>query len=143
MTTASDVVAEALEWKGTPFVWQASLKGVGADCKGLILGVARELGMPEATSLYAAISDYGRVVPVRLLLKGLAATFERAADPQPGDVLVMTMGGSPQHLGFHAGGDVIHTYNNGPRRVISSRLASVQRAWPIHSAWRFPSLADG
>lgn len=143
MTTAADVVAEARSWKGTPFVWQASLKGVGADCKGLIWGVARELGLPEASSLYAAIADYGRVVPVPLLLKGLSATFERATVPQPGDVLLMKMGGQPCHLGFHAGDQVIHTYNNGPRKVITSRFAAVARAWPIHSAWRFPSLADG
>jgi cell wall-associated NlpC family hydrolase len=143
MVTAADVVAEARDWKDTPFVWQASLKGVGADCKGLIWGVARELGLPEAASLYAAIANYGRVVPVPLLLKGLAATFARADDPQPGDVLLMSMGGQPCHLGFHAGDDVIHTYNNGPKRVISSRRAAVERAWPIHSAWRFPSLTDG
>lgn len=141
--TPADLVAEARTWVGTPFVWQASLKGVGADCKGLIWGVARELGLPEASSVYAAVADYRRVVPVPLLLKGLAATFTRAPDPQSGDVLLMTMGGQPCHLGFHAGDAVIHTYNNGPRRVITSRLAAVASVWPIHSAWRFPSLADG
>jgi cell wall-associated NlpC family hydrolase len=142
MTTGSDVVLAARSWLGVPFQWQQSNR-FGCDCKGLIVGVARELGLPEAASLYAAIADYGRAVPVPLLLRGLAATFTRANEPRPGDVLLMTMGGSPCHLGFHAGDRVIHTYNNGPRRVITSRLAAIANVWPIHSAWRFPSLADG
>lgn len=140
MTTASDVVAEAMTWKGTPFHWQASLKGVGADCKGLIVGVARELGLPEAASLYAAMADYGWRVPVAVLKRGLAETFDRTDDPRAGDVLLLTLGGSPQHLAIHAGEVVIHTYNAGPKRVITSPMSVIRRAWPLDSAWRFRSL---
>lgn len=140
MTTAADVVAEAWEWRGTPFHWQASLKQVGADCKGLVAGVARELGLPEAASLYAAIADYGPRVPVALLKRGLAETLVRVDDPQPGDVLLMTIGGKPQHLGIHAGDKVIHTYNGGPKQVIDTRLLVALRVWPLDSAWRFASL---
>lgn len=138
--TPADLVAEARSWVGTPFVWQASLKGVGADCKGFLAGALRNLGLPEGDGLYARMADYGPRVPVPLLLKGLAETLHRTAESQDADILLMTMGGSPCHLGFRAGDQVIHTYNNGPRRVIASRLASVMRAWPIHSAWRIPSL---
>lgn len=140
MTTAADVLAEARSWLGTPFVWQASLKGVGCDCKGFVAGALRGLGLPEGDGLYARIADYGPRVPVPLLLKGLAETLERTEHPQPGDILLLRMGGLPCHLGFHAGDQFIHTYNNGPRRVIASRLAAVERTWPIHSAWRIPSL---
>ncbi len=140
MTTGVDVVTEAREWLRTPFVWQASLKGVGADCKGLVVGVARSLGLPEGDSLYAAIGDYGFKVPVGLLKTGLAATLTQVREPEPGDVLLLTMGGSPQHLGIHAGEHLIHTYNGGPKQVIATRLSAALRAWPLHSAWRFPSL---
>jgi NlpC/P60 family putative phage cell wall peptidase len=140
VTTAADIVAEAEAWLGTPFHWQASLKGVGCDCKGLIWGVARELGLPEAASLYAQIADYGARVPVETLLAGLQATLTRTAFAQPGDVLLFRMAGRPQHLGLHAGDRVIHTYNGGPRRVISTHLAAPARPWPLHSAWRFGSL---
>lgn len=140
MTTAAEVVAEARAWLGTPFHWQASLKGVGADCKGLVAGVARALGLPEGDSLYAGIGDYGFKVPVALLKEGLAATLTRTAFAAPGDVLLLTMAGSPQHLGIHAGEHVIHTYNGGPKQVIATRLTAALRAWPLDSAWRFPSL---
>jgi NlpC/P60 family putative phage cell wall peptidase len=138
--TPADLVTEARSWLGTPFHWQASLKGVGCDCKGLIWGVARALGLPEADSRFAGIADYGRRVPVPTLLRGMAATFDRVTDPAPGDVLLFVMAGQPQHLGIHAGEHVIHTYNGGPGRVIETRLNPPRRPWPLHSAWRFRSL---
>lgn len=138
--TRADLVAAARGWIGTPFRWQASLKGVGADCKGLVWGVARELGLPEAASVHAAVADYGAVVPVAALRRGLAETLARTPFAEPGDVLLLTIRGAPQHLAIHAGAALIHTYNGGPRQVIASPLAPALRLWPLHSAWRFPSL---
>ena len=50
-----DVVAAARSWIGTPYRHQASLKGVGCDCLGLVRGVWREvLGEePEAVPAYS------------------------------------------------------------------------------------------
>lgn len=140
--TGADIVAEARSWLGTAFHWQASLKGVGADCKGLVWGVARELGLPEAQSLYASTADYGAKVPAALLKRGLGETFLRVADPRPGDVLLMKPGGVAQHLAIHAGETVIHTYSTGPRCVVETPIRAALRAWPLDSAWRFPSLED-
>lgn len=144
MATAGDFVAEAQAWIGTPFHWQASVKGVGCDCKGLVAGVARALGLPEAEGLYARMADYGADgrVPVSTLLRGMAETLTRTPVARPGDVLLFRMSGQPQHMGVHAGDHVIHTYNGGPRRVIATRLALPARPWPLHSAWRFPSLEE-
>ncbi len=54
MTTAEKIVAEARQWIGTPYHHQASLKGVGCDCLGLIRGVWRALygDEPEALPPY-------------------------------------------------------------------------------------------
>lgn len=41
------IVAEARAWLGTPYRHQASLKGVGADCLGLVRGVWRAVVGPE------------------------------------------------------------------------------------------------
>ena len=43
MTIAEHIVTEARGWIGTPYHHQASLKGVGCDCLGLIRGVWRGL----------------------------------------------------------------------------------------------------
>lgn len=42
-----DVVAAARQWLGTPYHHQASLRGVGCDCLGLVRGVWRDLLGPE------------------------------------------------------------------------------------------------
>lgn len=49
------IVAEARSWIGTPYRHQASLKGVGCDCLGLVLGVWRVLygDLPEPVPPYA------------------------------------------------------------------------------------------
>ena len=50
------IVASARAWIGTPYRHQASVKGVGCDCLGLVRGVWRDcLGPePEAAPPYAA-----------------------------------------------------------------------------------------
>ena len=52
--TRAAIVAEALSWVGTPYRHQASLKGVGCDCLGLIRGVWRAFygGEPETMPAY-------------------------------------------------------------------------------------------
>jgi NlpC/P60 family putative phage cell wall peptidase len=44
MVTRETIVAAARSWFGTPYHHQASVKGVGSDCLGLIRGIWRELG---------------------------------------------------------------------------------------------------
>ena len=41
--TRAGIVAEARGWIGTPYHHQASLRGIGADCIGLVRGVYRDL----------------------------------------------------------------------------------------------------
>ena len=53
---AERVVEAAMTWLGTPYRHQASRKGVGCDCLGLVRGVWRELygAEPEDPGPYAA-----------------------------------------------------------------------------------------
>ena len=45
--TRAAIVAVAQSWIGTPYHHQASLRGVGCDCLGLLRGVWREVIGPE------------------------------------------------------------------------------------------------
>jgi NlpC/P60 family putative phage cell wall peptidase len=49
------IIAIARSWIGTPYVHQASVKGVGCDCLGLLRGIWRELrgDEPEDVPPYA------------------------------------------------------------------------------------------
>ncbi len=51
---AQKIVAEARAWIGTPYRHQASLKGIGCDCLGLLRGVWRAVlgSEPEAPPPY-------------------------------------------------------------------------------------------
>jgi len=53
---AGRIVAEALQWVGTPYRHQGARRGVGCDCLGLVMGVWREVygDMPEQPGPYAA-----------------------------------------------------------------------------------------
>ena len=76
---AERIVAEALEWVGTPYRHQGSLKGVGCDCLGLVRGVWQAVyGVePEAPGPYAA--DWAEATGEDRLLTGPEAGITRDA----------------------------------------------------------------
>lgn len=56
--TRDDILRAARGWIGTPYRHQASLKGVGCDCLGLVRGVWRETIGPEPAQLPAYSPDW-------------------------------------------------------------------------------------
>jgi len=84
------IVAEARAWLGTPYRHQASLKGIGCDCLGLVRGVWRALyaDEPEAAPPYAP--DWAEATGREALAE--AARRHLVEVPggafQPGDVLL-------------------------------------------------------
>lgn len=93
METDSAIVTAARGWIGTPYRHQASLKGVGCDCLGLLRGVWRELygAEPEAVPPYGP--DWADAAGTESLRDGLARHL--AAVPLdrivPGDVVLFRM----------------------------------------------------
>jgi NlpC/P60 family putative phage cell wall peptidase len=84
------IIAEAASWIGTPYHHQASLKGVGADCLGLVRGLWRALYGPEP----APVPPYGQDAGDggEALLEGLRAHLaEGALEPVPGDLLLFRL----------------------------------------------------
>jgi cell wall-associated NlpC family hydrolase len=135
------IAAEAATWKGTPFRWGQSVKGVGCDGKGLVQGVARELGFPEAETFYAKVSHYrdDRPVPYALLKEGMAAVFDRADTIQPGDVLLLKEMGKAQHLAIAISETrLVHARGKGDKEwVAENRIASLLKLCPLDSVWRW------
>ena len=56
--TRPRIVALARDWLGTPYHHQASLRGVGTDCVGLVRGIWRELYGTEAEAAPAYTRDW-------------------------------------------------------------------------------------
>jgi NlpC/P60 family putative phage cell wall peptidase len=88
--TRSHIVTLARQWLGTPYHHQASLKGVGTDCVGLIRGIWRELLGPEPQALPAYTRDWAETHGRETLLEAARRHLIEVApsEAQPGDVLV-------------------------------------------------------
>ncbi|MEM9343454.1 MAG: NlpC/P60 family protein [Pseudomonadota bacterium] len=115
MSGRPDIVAAARGWIGTPYRHQASAKGLGADCLGLVRGVWREVIGPETARLPAYTADWGEARGEELLWRG-ALQHLCAAGPEvaPGDVLLFRMrdGRIAKHLGIAATSQsFVHAYS--------------------------------
>lgn len=104
MTGRDDIVRAARGWIGTPYRHQASCRGAGTDCLGLVRGIWREVIGPEPEAPPAYGPDWGEAGSEEILHAG-AARHLRRADPgklRPGDVLLFRMrdGVVAKHLGI-------------------------------------------
>jgi NlpC/P60 family putative phage cell wall peptidase len=90
--TRADIIAEAESWLGTPYHHQASLKGVGADCLGLVRGVWRALYGPEPLDIPAYAQDPSETAGSEPLIGGVRQHLVACAGtPRPGDLLVFRL----------------------------------------------------
>lgn len=125
------IVLAARGWIGTPYVHQASVKGAGTDCLGLLRGVWREvLGQePEAVPPYTA--DWSEAARREDLWAAALRCLLPVADAEagPGQVLLFRMreGAVAKHLGIStpaaAGGEsFVHAYTG--HGVVESPLSA-------------------
>ncbi len=85
------IIDEARLWLGTPYLHQASCRGVGADCLGLVRGIYRALygREPQAPPPYAA---YAIPHDGEILLEAAQQYLEAASVPaQVGQVMIFRM----------------------------------------------------
>ena len=126
----SAVVAAARRWIGTPYVHQASCRGAGCDCLGLLRGIWRELHGREPEAVPAYTADWSEVAGEERLwaaaLRHLGPKPLGAA--APGDVILFRMrdGGVAKHLGVQAetgrAPSFVHAYSG--RGVVESALTA-------------------
>ena len=86
-----DIVTETRGWVGTPYRHQASLKGVGCDCLGLVRGVWRAVYGAEPEAAPAYTRDWAEAGGIESLAGAAMRHLVRRDDPrtfEPGDVLL-------------------------------------------------------
>ena len=143
MTRSDEVLSLAQGWLGTPYLHQASRKGAGCDCLGLLRGIWRDIYGVEPRAIPAYTADWsepdGREElydAARQFLVPLALT-----DARPGDVLLFRMrpGAVAKHLGILArtgeAAAFIHAYSG--HGVVLSPLSAPWRR-KIAATFRFP-----
>ena len=140
---AADAVRIARAWIGTPYIHQASVKGVGCDCLGLLRGVWRELHGEEAEAPPAYSPDWAEATgreTLRLALVRHLTPVDLGA-LAPGDVALFRMlpRGPAKHCGIvaarHGARTLIHARQN--RRVSEEPLGAFWRA-KLAFAFRLP-----
>lgn len=128
MVSADMIVAEARSWVGTPFRHQQRAKGHGVDCIGLVVGVARALGLPLQDR-----TDYARMPDGVTLGAELARQFDAVAeaDMRPGDVLLFAMSKLPRHVAIYVG-----EVDGHPRMVHATSLVDKCVEVTLDKTWR-------
>jgi NlpC/P60 family putative phage cell wall peptidase len=127
------IVEIARSWIGTPYVHQASLKGVGCDCLGLLRGIWRELygEEPEPTPPYSL--DWAEATGVETLYMALGRHAREIGPMQlaPGDIALFRMlpRGPAKHCGIIAERD-------GAPSLIHSRQNKRVSEEPLSLFWR-------
>ena len=144
MTQGAHIVALAREWLGTPYLHQASCKGAGTDCLGLLRGIWREVLGAEPMPVPAYTADWSEAGGREDLLTAARLWLLPVAEPGLGDVLVFRMraGAVAKHLGIasvlgdaprfihaYSGHAVVETALSEPwQRRIAARLRFPERA---------------
>lgn len=116
----AEAVSLARSWIGTPYCHQASLKGAGTDCLGLVRGLWRALygAEPEAPPPYTP--DWGETDGAETLMAAAGRWLRPLPLPavRAGDVLLFRMRerGPAKHLGLVTtdrmdGGRIVHAYS--------------------------------
>ncbi|WP_019906432.1 NlpC/P60 family protein [Methylobacterium sp. 77] len=140
------IVAEARGWIGTPYRHQASLKGVGCDCLGLVRGVWRHLLGPEPetappySASWAESATHGTDPMAEAARRHLIAVPDRLVGYQPlaGDVLLFAFRAylPAKHCAIACGGGtMIHAHDGAAVTEVA-----LTRWWRRHLAhvFRFP-----
>lgn len=143
--TRNGIVAAARGWIGTPYRHQASVKGAGTDCLGLIRGVWRETMGEEPETPPAYTPDWAEA-PGGTDVETLAEAAGRhmveiiCADAREGDVMLFRMRrqGPAKHAAILSGENrMIHAWSG--RAVVETSLGRWWRARAAY-AFRFPGL---
>ncbi|MEQ1618828.1 MAG: NlpC/P60 family protein [Terricaulis sp.] len=143
MISRHAILAEAREWIGTPYRHQASAKGAGCDCLGLIRGVWRALYGEEPEIAPAYTPDWAEAQGAETLLEAARRHLVESDIEHliPGDVLLFRMEvNSPAKHAAILDEDkrLIHAYWG--RAVVRSRLAPW---WRVRCAavFSFPGVS--
>ncbi|HKL04395.1 MAG TPA: NlpC/P60 family protein [Roseovarius sp.] len=140
------IVNVARGWIGTPYRHQASCRGAGTDCLGLIRGVWREVLGHEPERPPAYSMDWSEPSRDEVLWRAAHRHLKPKPvnDAAPGDVLLFRMrdGAVAKHLGIAgrvgAGATFIHAYSG--HAVVESPLTP---PWARRIVARFSFPEEG
>jgi NlpC/P60 family putative phage cell wall peptidase len=144
MISRSTIVSAARSWLGTPYAHQASLKGVGCDCLGLVRGVWRELYGDEPEQLPPYSPEWAEAGGVEAMAAAACRHLEEIpiAEFAEGDVLLFRW---KRHLPAKHAGIVstrTHMIHAQDRAAVSEIALSPWWRRHLAYAFRFPGVRE-
>jgi cell wall-associated NlpC family hydrolase len=135
LPTRNDVIRVARTYLGSRHVHIGRSKEHGVDCIGLVVGVAKELGLS-----YHDVQAYSKRPDGHSLIREFDFAFLPCEQPLPGDIVVFWISRPelPTHAGILTDYGVIHTHA-GIGRVVEHTLDNkwIKR---IHRHYCYPNL---
>ena len=132
-TDADKIVAAARGWIGTPYVHQASVKGIGCDCLGLLRGVWREVKGVEPEDLPPYSPDWAEAKGEETLYIALKRHLNGIdiSAIKPGNIALFRMiaNGPAKHCGIVGS-------RGGNLTLIHSRMNKQVNEEEFSTAWR-------
>lgn len=125
------IASKAKEYVGVPYYHCGRDKN-GLDCAGLVIKVMHDLGQSTWDEI-----DYSSQVNAKRFLHCIERFFDLVRqgplwrrrtgnlwDPEPGDLLLFSIWGNPQHVGWYVGnGQIVHAYDKlGIQKVVQHSL---------------------
>lgn len=135
--TRDEIIAAARSYLGVPYLHQGRSRS-GIDCIGLIVRVARDLGLAVMDA-----PNYTRDPEPEKLLGGLAAHLIPVppGEAQPGDVALFRIHQEPQHTAILTQDGMIHSYASpSANRVVEHGMGNWRER--MVAAYRFPGVTD-
>jgi len=136
------IVREARSWVGTPFRHAARLRGAGADCGGLLLGVYSAVGLlPEGLEVPIYSPEFMKHRGDEWLLD-LVEKYAHRVDraPLPGDIVLYRFGRCVSHSAIvTAWPEVIHAWGTAVVPDDERNPALAERRVGVWSLWPCPA----
>jgi NlpC/P60 family putative phage cell wall peptidase len=140
------IVDAARGWIGTPYRHQASVKGAGADCLGLVRGIWRDVLGPEPASIPSYTPDWSEAAGDEALMRSADRWLVRRSglEWQVADILLFRMrhDSVAKHLGVVSAPfgscRFIHAYTG--HGVVESPLSEPWRR-RVAAVYHFPKGA--
>lgn len=135
MISRDEIIAEARTWIGTPFKHQGRLKGVGVDCVGVIVGVAKSLNILDYNP-----TNYSRLPNMQVMGDALNKLLIEIdiKDAKIGDIYWMKFRESAQHLAFKTDIGILHATSQAKKCIETSLNDSLEKT--IYKVYRFKGI---
>ncbi len=140
--TRDEIVAAARRWVGTPYHHQASVRGAGTDCLGLVRGIWKELYGTEAEAPLAYSRDWAEASGREAMIEAAARHLVRVPITliETGDVIVFRLraGTVAKHAAIVTGAStMIHAMEGAPASEVALTNWWRRR---IAGAFQFPGV---